>query len=167
MRRYTVTVGMEDLHFAAAHFITYEGGVCESLHGHNYRVAVTVEGSLNQAGYVCDFIRLRDLLAGLLQELDHSVLLATEHPGLIVTREEDEIRVEHKERRYLFPAGDVSLLPISNTTAELIAEHLIDRIAAELSAEETGGLRTIEIAIEESPGFVAAAHRAFGDAAAE
>ena len=59
MSSYSVTVGKTDLTFAAAHFITFEDGRCEPIHGHNYRVAVRVDGPLNRAGYVCDFVTLR------------------------------------------------------------------------------------------------------------
>ena len=31
--------------FAAAHFITFNGNICERLHGHNYAVAVEVAGT--------------------------------------------------------------------------------------------------------------------------
>ena len=41
---YRVTVAKDYLVFASAHFITFAGHRCETLHGHNYRVAVTIGG---------------------------------------------------------------------------------------------------------------------------
>ncbi|MFL5536256.1 MAG: 6-pyruvoyl trahydropterin synthase family protein, partial [Gemmatimonadales bacterium] len=42
---FRVQVSKDYLVFASAHFITFKGHQCESLHGHNYRVGVAVEGA--------------------------------------------------------------------------------------------------------------------------
>ena len=59
---YHVRVTKDYLVFCAAHFITFNGNVCERLHGHNYRVAAEVFGPLDENHYVIDFIALRDEL---------------------------------------------------------------------------------------------------------
>ena len=41
---FRVQVSKDYLVFASAHFITFRGHQCETLHGHNYRVGVAVEG---------------------------------------------------------------------------------------------------------------------------
>jgi len=56
--RYHVRMSKDYLVFSAAHFITYDGDVCEPLHGHNYRVAAEVYGPLDENSYVVDFIAL-------------------------------------------------------------------------------------------------------------
>jgi 6-pyruvoyltetrahydropterin/6-carboxytetrahydropterin synthase len=43
---YHVRVTKDYLVFSAAHFITYNGNICERLHGHNYRVAAEVALSM-------------------------------------------------------------------------------------------------------------------------
>ena len=68
----------------AAHFITFNGNICERLHGHNYRVSVEVHGPLDENQYVVDFIVLRDTLKTIVDELDHHVLLPTTHPQIKV-----------------------------------------------------------------------------------
>ena len=44
---YSVRLEKEQHVFSAAHFITFNGNVCERLHGHNYGVAVEVEAPLD------------------------------------------------------------------------------------------------------------------------
>ena len=44
---FRVSVTKDYLVFASAHFITFSGHRCETLHGHNYRVGVVVEGALD------------------------------------------------------------------------------------------------------------------------
>lgn len=61
--------------FAAAHYLRNYGGKCEHLHGHNWRVEVTVEcQSLDEAGMGLDFTLLRQKAGEVLASLDHTVL---------------------------------------------------------------------------------------------
>ena len=74
---YHVRLEKEHLIFSAAHFITFNGNICERLHGHNYRVFAEVHGPLDENAYVIDFIALRDTLKEIVNELDHHMLLPT------------------------------------------------------------------------------------------
>ena len=62
-RVFRVQLEKDTMVFSAAHFITFNGNICESIHGHNYAVKAEVVGPLDENGYVCDFIALRDGLA--------------------------------------------------------------------------------------------------------
>ena len=156
---YRVRVGEEALYFSAAHFITYGGSECERLHGHNYRVQVALGGSLNRNDYVYDFVRLRELVADLLSELDHQLLLPEENPAFEVRRGDDVVEVAVREREYRFPSSDVVHLPVRNTTAEQLASHLADRIVSAIRERgELAGLSDLEVTVEESPGQ-SAVHR--------
>ncbi len=94
----------------------------------NYHVAAEVYGPLDENHYVVDFVLVRDLLQSLVDELDHRMLLPTEHRtiGVVeqVVEQEEEVVVTHGERRWVFPRGDCVLLPVANTTAELLARYL-------------------------------------------
>src|SRR5512147_1914561 len=84
-----VTVAKESLGFSAAHFLTLPGHVCERLHGHNYRVAVTVEGPVDPVtGFVVDFAVLKRVVRAVIEPLDHRVLVPASNPALR-TREAD------------------------------------------------------------------------------
>jgi 6-pyruvoyltetrahydropterin/6-carboxytetrahydropterin synthase len=48
--------------FEAAHQLPWHPGKCRRLHGHHYRLEVTVEGPLGQNGVVIDFDELRDVV---------------------------------------------------------------------------------------------------------
>jgi len=45
----------KDFNFDAAHFLTKYHGKCEHLHGHTYKLRVTVEGRVQENGLVLDF----------------------------------------------------------------------------------------------------------------
>lgn len=45
----------KEFSFDAAHFLTRYHGKCEHLHGHTYKLRVTVEGEVQENGLVLDF----------------------------------------------------------------------------------------------------------------
>ena len=61
--------------FAAAHQLRNYKGKCENLHGHNYKVRVTVGGEkLNSTGLVADFGEVKAVLREIVGRLDHRFL---------------------------------------------------------------------------------------------
>ena len=161
MRDFSITVSKDYLVFAAGHFITYGGGKCESLHGHNYRAGVTVQGELDEHALVFDFVVLKRELEAILEPLDHRMLLPTDNSGLEIARAGGTVEVRHGERRYVFPEQDVVQLPIPNTTAEMLASWISDRLLERLEARGTKGVREIEVEVEESFGQSAFCRRSF------
>jgi len=155
MTKHTIRVANDDLTFSAGHFITLEDGCCERLHGHSYRVAAEVGGPLNENQYVVDFVALRDVLKAILSELDHRVLLPGQHPAIRVSTGPKEVEVAFADRRWVLPKDDCLLLPLVNTTTELLAEYIGQRLLAELKA--LGGARPEQVRIEvgEGTGFSA------------
>ena len=71
----TATIGRA-YRFESAHFLPKvpEGHRCRNLHGHNYRVEVTVCGPLDGRGFVKDFAEIDALVAPLLLQVDHRLL---------------------------------------------------------------------------------------------
>lgn len=149
---YRVRVTKDHLVFSAAHFITFNGNVCERLHGHNWRVAVEVAGPLDENHYVFDFIALRDATQGLVGELDHRMLLPTMHESIRVVAGSHEVEVRFAERRWIFPREDCVLLPIANTTAERLAWWLGQRLLARLPVEACARLSELRVEVEENFG---------------
>jgi 6-pyruvoyltetrahydropterin/6-carboxytetrahydropterin synthase len=151
---YAVRLEKEHHVFSAAHFITFNGNVCERLHGHNYRVAVEVEGPLDENQYVIDFIALRDELKAITDELDHRTLLPTGHPLIRVAAGDQEVEVTFTPdgRRWIFPRGDCMILPVANTTAELLAQYIGQRLGDSI-LRRTGTKPTrLEVAVDENHG---------------
>ncbi|HEU4564745.1 MAG TPA: 6-carboxytetrahydropterin synthase [Gemmatimonadaceae bacterium] len=151
---FRVTVTKDYLVFASAHFITYEGHKCETLHGHNYRVTATLEGGLDpESWYVFDFVALKKTMKGLCDELDHRVLLPLENPRLTIEERDDMVSVAYDGRpRYLFPRRDCVLLPIPNSTVEMLAVWLTGRLREEVRRAGATHIQAIEMEVEENFG---------------
>jgi 6-pyruvoyltetrahydropterin/6-carboxytetrahydropterin synthase len=151
---FRVQVSKDYLVFASAHFITFRGHQCETLHGHNYRVGVAVEGSLdNEAFFVLDFSVLKQIARRFVDEIDHKVLLPTENPKLAFHEDGERVRVDYfGEPAYVFPRRDCALLPIQNSTAEMLAQYLGTRVRAELVRSGYAHLTLLELEVEENYG---------------
>ena len=151
---YRVTVTKDYLVFSSAHFITFAGHRCEGLHGHNYRAHVTVEGRLgDESWFVFDFVELKKLMRVLCDEIDHLVLLPTRSDRIAVTVDGERVAVSVDGRpRYVFPTRDCALLPIPNTTVEMLAKLLAERLRIAIPAEDAQRLTAIEMEVEENFG---------------
>jgi 6-pyruvoyltetrahydropterin/6-carboxytetrahydropterin synthase len=152
---YHVRVTKDYLVFSAAHFITYNGNVCERLHGHNYRVAAEVFGPLDENHYVIDFIALRDALRSICAELDHHMLLPNQHPLIRVQASDNSVEVRFEDRRWVFPRGDCILLPLANTTTELLARHIGERLLSSLAGSGQPRPTRLRIEVDECFGQLA------------
>jgi 6-pyruvoyltetrahydropterin/6-carboxytetrahydropterin synthase len=85
--------------FAAGHALREYKGKCENVHGHNYRIQVTVEGhELNRIGLLVDFVDLKRAVRQTCERLDHQFI------------------------------NDLEPFTILNPSAENIAKYLYDEI---------------------------------------
>ena len=149
---YRVRVTKDHLVFSAAHFITFNGNICERLHGHNWRTAVELSGPLDENRYVFDFIALRDAMQKIVNELDHHVLLPTKHRQIRVQADEREVTATFEARRWVFPREDCVLLPVVNTTAEEIAFWIATRLRDLVNVQPNANIETIQVEVEENFG---------------
>jgi 6-pyruvoyltetrahydropterin/6-carboxytetrahydropterin synthase len=150
MTPYRVRIEKDYTVFCAGHFITYDGHECEPLHGHNYRAAASLEGPLDDNAYVFDFSRLKRALKAIVDRLDHRMLLPAKSALIRVVQSGAEVEATYRDKRYVFPAGDVVLLPIANTTAEMLAWWIAQAL-------KTGGVlppgaTALEVEVDESSG---------------
>lgn len=122
--------------FDSAHFLTDYYGKCENLHGHRWRVEVTLaqdelqtEGTMRDM--VLDFGVFKKAVRALAEELDHTFLV-----------EEGSLK---PETIAALQAEDFSLtiLPF-RTTAENLARYIFDRLEAD-------GFPVAEVEVDETP----------------
>jgi 6-pyruvoyltetrahydropterin/6-carboxytetrahydropterin synthase len=151
---FRVQVSKDYLVFASAHFITFRGHQCETLHGHNYRVGVAVEGSVDsECLFVLDFSVLKQITRRLVDTIDHKVLLPTLNPKLAYREDGDRITVDYfGEPTYVFPRRDCALIPILNSTAEMLAQYLGVQVRQELASGGYSHLTLLELEVEENYG---------------
>jgi 6-pyruvoyltetrahydropterin/6-carboxytetrahydropterin synthase len=103
--------------FAAAHNLRGYKGKCEALHGHNYKVRVTLEGKeLDSVGLLYDFVHLKQVIQGVIRTLDHKYL------------------------------NELKPFDVLNPSAENIARYIYDEAAKQLRAAPNGaGVASITV----------------------
>ncbi len=61
--------------FAASHFLTKYHGKCEALHGHNYKLIISIKGKVKSDGMVLDFKLIKKTVEEkVICKLDHTHL---------------------------------------------------------------------------------------------
>lgn len=61
--------------FSSAHYLRNYNGKCENIHGHNYKVEISVCSKvLDNSEMVVDFTQLKKMLKDLIEKLDHKLL---------------------------------------------------------------------------------------------
>jgi 6-pyruvoyltetrahydropterin/6-carboxytetrahydropterin synthase len=62
-------------HFDAAHFLRGYAGKCANIHGHRWKVEITLVGAkLNKTGILIDFMEVRSMLKDILNVFDHKLI---------------------------------------------------------------------------------------------
>jgi 6-pyruvoyltetrahydropterin/6-carboxytetrahydropterin synthase len=155
MSKYLVRVSKDSLVFSAGHFITLEDDLCERVHGHNWRVALELEGVLNEQGYVFDFIALLDLGRSIVERLDHRMLLPDGSGSIGLSQDGPNLRVTHGDRYWSFPKQECVVLPVANTTTERIATWIAHELRGLLAARGLWVPQVLRVELEENVGQLA------------
>jgi 6-pyruvoyl-tetrahydropterin synthase len=144
-------VGVSGLPFVAGHMATF-AGAAEPLHGHNYEVSASAEGTLTEDAWVVDFIALKDVLSGLTSQLDHRFMLQTESRVLEIASDADAWQIRAPSgASYVFPRSDVIALPVDNSTAERLSEWFCEAVWRALADRGATNLRSLTITVNEGP----------------
>lgn len=152
-RTFSIEVAKDYFNFASAHFLIFANGQREPLHGHNYQVSVKLEGELDRAGVVLDFISFKPMVKRICDALDHRTLIQCDSPNLKVHRRASEIEVRYRRQKIILPKQDVILLPLVNTSTELLAEHVANLIRRGVKQKFHGAkIRALEVGVEEARG---------------
>jgi 6-pyruvoyltetrahydropterin/6-carboxytetrahydropterin synthase len=83
------------------------------------------------------------------------MLLPTEHPTIHVATAGHEVEVRFEDRRWVFPRNDCVLLPVANTTSELLARHIGRRLLADLEDHTGARPSWIQVEVDDCFGQVA------------
>lgn len=129
MSNITVT---KEMTFDCAHMLSGHEGLCQNLHGHTYKILVTVGGKqLTEGpskGMIIDFKHLKEAMDNVIKEnFDHAIIFSGREYRNDAEQELVEWAQKHEVRYYIMPR---------RSTAECMAQHfqilLADYLANEL-----------------------------------
>ena len=151
---YRLFIRKDALKFSAAHMTVFPDGTKEPLHGHNYRLELTVTVAKVPVAEMVPFSSFKRVMKLHCDTWDEKVLLARQSPFLSIdseTKETCEFRLCGK--RYVLPADEVVWLPVENITSESLAELLCGRLVVSLgTALRSGPVRALEVRVDEITG---------------
>jgi 6-pyruvoyltetrahydropterin/6-carboxytetrahydropterin synthase len=81
------------------------------------------------------------------------MLLPTEHPQIRVDDDGREVTATFADRRWVFPSGDCRLLPVPNTTSELVAAYIGKRLYEALGGA-AANFKRLRIEVDECDGQI-------------
>ncbi len=80
------------------------------------------------------------------------MLLPTKNKLILVEEQQKRVRVTYKDQEWIFPRGDCVLLPIENTTAEMLARYIAHRLLADIRDQYGYVPEVLRVEVEESFG---------------
>ena len=151
--QFSIKVYKQYFNFAASHFMIFDDGSREPLHGHNYRVMVKGETPELQKDMVFDFLDIKPIVRQVCDSLDHKLLIPKDHPLLrIDVAGKNTVITTPDESLFSIPTTDVLLLPITNSSAERMAVYLCDEIRRIVKERFNFSFASLEVEVEETPG---------------
>src|SRR5210317_1319072 len=91
---FSIKVYKQYFNFACSHFLIFEDGSREPLHGHNYRVKVKGDSPKLTGDMVFDFLDIKPIVREVCDSLDHKLLLPGENPKLELIEEERNLGIK-------------------------------------------------------------------------
>ncbi|MES9971994.1 MAG: 6-carboxytetrahydropterin synthase [Candidatus Thiodiazotropha sp.] len=147
---FAVDVQPGELHFNSAHFITFNNS-CENLHGHNFHVRIQAYGDNNDDAFVIDFVHLNRLAAEVCLSLHDKILLPGTSSEVTIVEGDSQMEVSSYDKTFSLPAVNCLILPVPNTTAEMLAWHIMECLVPKLAASSSlTHVETLEVAVEEA-----------------
>jgi 6-pyruvoyltetrahydropterin/6-carboxytetrahydropterin synthase len=144
----TLEMARTEFGFYAAHIALYNGEI-EPLHGHTFQVALRVSGEPDASGMVAEFSEIKPAMRNAVAPLRRHTLIPGQAPELQITPDDDSLSITCGRKRYLLPAEDVTVLPLTNTTLEALAGYLLHQVLPQL---QKTALVAAELDISELPG---------------
>lgn len=140
------------LRFSACHFIPRHDK-CSRLHGHSYVVRLKLVGEIGENGMLMDFVVLKKELRQMIALLDHTTLLPSDSEDVLIELTDTSVEAVACGKRYVFPAEDVVILDLPNTTAEEMSKLMVHKMINDVAFPEN--VRSVSIGLDEERGQTA------------
>jgi 6-pyruvoyltetrahydropterin/6-carboxytetrahydropterin synthase len=138
--------------FSSAHYLVFPPAGREPIHGHDYRVTVTGASSRPAPGAR---ETLNILMCEAIAPMEHKLLLAARPAVGTMSVEGGSVRIDVEGVMLVFPTTDCYIIEgVANTTTELIAFHIAEKIAKDVASSQAG---FVEIEVEVLEGLDARA----------
>lgn len=147
----TIEIHKQYLHFSVAHFTIFSATERERLHGHNFRIAVSITGEVDDNGLCFDYAIYKKILQELCSRYDEYTLIASKSPHLKIESDNVFHNVTHNEITMPLLKTDTILLPIRNITIEEMSRYLLDEVLGDYSLVDKLKIHEFEMRVSSGP----------------
>lgn len=112
---------------AAAHFVHTTETPCKRIHGHNWKINVEINGTIQKDGMVIDFTRIKEII----NSLDHKFLIPSQSIGVRNSGYKYMVELYDLNTGYIYavvPNECIQMVDVPVITAEYLAEFLYNAI---------------------------------------
>ena len=137
-----------NLRFAAAHFIP-EHDKCSRLHGHDYAIMVSVEGTVED-GIMADFGLIKKNIRGILESLDHKLLLPSSQKYSKYEIDNGYVHISYIDVKMVIPEQFVAFIDTNTSSSEELSGYLGKKLLSVLKGQPN--IAEITLSVQEGPG---------------
>lgn len=138
-----------NIRFSSAHII-HEYEKCGRLHGHTYAIHIKIWGQPDSKGIIVDFSYVKQVLKEIANSIDHRLLIPEKSSIVEIDKKADCVKINAMGKSYLFPKSDCILLPVKSTSAENLANFILEEFIKK--AKILSNVTQIEICVDEGFG---------------
>lgn len=152
MRNLTsIEIAKQYFHFSIAHFTIFSATERERLHGHNIRLAVKIEGEIDDNGLCFDYAIYKKIIKEMCEGFDEYTLIAKDSPHLTIAEDEQYYLVTHNKITMPLLKTDTILLPVRNVTIEELSQYLLNEVLGDFSLIDELKIQSFEMRVSSGP----------------
>jgi 6-pyruvoyltetrahydropterin/6-carboxytetrahydropterin synthase len=123
----------KEFRWEMGHRLPFHNGGCQNIHGHSYRMRVTIEGRLDDNGMVLDYFDMKEIVDPIVQRVDHSFLCDNRDEQMLAFFRDNPLK---------------HVIVPFRTTAENITAWFLELVATEL--RRFPNIKTLTIRVYET-----------------
>jgi len=135
----------KEFRWEMGHRLPFHNGKCVNLHGHSYKMMVELSGEPDNNGMVLDYYDVKNIIAPLVEELDHAFMVKSGDDKLL------NLLVEMNSKHVVVPF---------DSTAENLCLYFLDKI---ISTKLPSNINGVKVKIFETENTYAEEERKFRD----
>lgn len=131
----------KEFHWEMAHRLPFHKGLCKNIHGHSYKLIVSLYGELDENGMLVDFYDIDKVMKPIVADFDHAFVAGAKDTKVIAFLE--EMNFKH-------------LIVPYTTTSENLIRYIADRAVPLF--KEYAAVKAIDIRLYETVDAYAEIH---------
>lgn len=128
VRSAIVEIHKEELKFSSGHFMLLSATTRETMHGHDYQLAVAFHALIQENGMAFDCREYKEKLAAICATLDYRFIIPEQSAYMQIEKTANQLICHFNQQVITFLKQDAVLLPICNVTLEELSYWFLQQL---------------------------------------